>query len=37
MTMTNHQNDKQTILIWKNEKIKNGLRSKSFHKRVLKK
>jgi len=37
MVMTNHQNDKKTILIWKNEKIKTGLRKKSFHKRVLKK
>jgi len=36
MTMTNHQNDKKTILIWKNEKIKNGLKEKNFHKRVLK-
>ena len=37
MIMTNHQNDKKTILIWKNEKIKIGLRKKSFNKRVLKK
>jgi len=36
MFMTNHQNDKKTILIWKNEKIKTGLRAKNFHKRVLK-
>jgi len=37
MVMTNHQNDKKTILVWENEKIKIGLRKKSFHKRVLKK
>jgi len=37
MVMTNHQNDKKTILIWKNEKIKIGLKKKSFNKRVLKK
>jgi len=37
MHMINHQNDKQTILLWKNETIKNGLKEKSFHKRVLKK
>ncbi len=37
MTMTNHQNDKKTILIWKNETIKNGLKERNFHKRVLKK
>ncbi len=37
MTMVNHQNDKKTILVWKNEKIKTGLREKNFHKRVLKK
>ena len=37
MTMTNHQNDKKTILVWKNEKIKTGLKEKNFHKRVLKK
>jgi len=35
--MTNHQNDKKTILIWENETIKNGLKEKNFHKRVLKK
>lgn len=35
--MTNHQNDKQTILVWENETIKNGLKEKNFHKRVLKK
>ncbi|PHR56678.1 MAG: outer membrane lipoprotein-sorting protein [Arcobacter sp.] len=37
MVMINHQNDKQTILEWKNESIKNGLKEKNFHKRVLKK
>jgi outer membrane lipoprotein-sorting protein len=37
MTMVNHQNDKKTILIWTNESVKNGLKEKSFHKRVLKK
>ncbi|MEA3374428.1 MAG: outer membrane lipoprotein-sorting protein [Campylobacterota bacterium] len=34
--MKNHQNDKETILIWKNETIKNGLSDKDFHKRMLK-
>jgi len=37
MTMTNHQTDKKTILIWSNETLKNGLKDKNFHKRVLKK
>ena len=37
MTMKNHQNGKITTLIWKNETIKNALREKNFHKRVLKK
>ncbi|QSZ42594.1 outer membrane lipoprotein-sorting protein [Sulfurimonas aquatica] len=37
MTMLNHQNDKQTILVWKNETIRNSLKEKSFHKRILKK
>jgi len=37
ITMSNHQNDKQTILVWKDETIKNGLKEKDFHKRVLKK
>ena len=37
MVMKNHQNDKKTILVWKNETIKNGLKEKNFHKRVLKK
>jgi len=36
ITMTNHQNDKKTILVWKNETIKNGLKDKDFNKRVLK-
>jgi hypothetical protein len=34
--MKNHQNDKSTILIWKDEKIKAGLTDKEFNKRVLK-
>ncbi len=34
--MHNHQNDKSTILIWKEDKIKAGLKSKDFDKRVLK-
>ena len=34
--MLNHQNDKKTILVWKNETIKNGLKDKDFSKRVLK-
>jgi hypothetical protein len=37
MTMSNHQNNKKTILVWENEKIKTGLKDKNFHKRVLKK
>jgi len=37
MTMTNHQNDKKTILVWADEKINVGLKAKDFHKRVLKK
>ncbi len=36
ITMTNHQNDKKTILIWKDETIKNGLKERDFNKRVLK-
>jgi len=36
ITMVNHQNDKKTILIWKNETIKNGLKDRDFNKRVLK-
>lgn len=35
--MSNHQNDKKTILIWEDESIKNGLKESNFHKRVLKK
>ena len=34
--MINHQNDKRTILLWKNETIKNGLKDRDFNKRVLK-
>jgi hypothetical protein len=34
--MKNHQNDKSTILIWKDEKVKAGLTDKAFNKRVLK-
>ncbi len=34
--MKNHQNDKSTILTWKEDKIKVGLTSKEFNKRVLK-
>jgi len=34
--MKNHQNDKSTILIWKDEKVKVGLTDKEFNKRVLK-
>jgi outer membrane lipoprotein-sorting protein len=35
--MKNHQNDKETILIWKDDKIKAGLSGKNFDKRELKK
>jgi hypothetical protein len=35
--MNNHQNDKSTILIWKEDKIKAGLNAKDFNKRELKK
>jgi len=35
--MKNFDNDKQSILVWSHEKIKVGLSSKHFHKRVLKK
>jgi outer membrane lipoprotein-sorting protein len=35
--MKNHQNDKETILVWKEDKIKAGLSSKDFDKRELKK
>ncbi len=34
--MKNHQNDKKTILIWKEDKIKAGLSAKDFDKRELK-
>jgi len=34
--MKNFQNDKSTIFIWKDEKIKVGLTAKAFNKRVLK-
>lgn len=37
ITMSNHQNDKKTILRWEDETVKNGLGEKDFHKRVLKK
>jgi hypothetical protein len=37
ITMINHQNDKKTTLVWKDETIKNGLKDRDFHKRVLKK
>lgn len=36
MQMQNHQNRKSTTLVWKNETIKNGLKEKNFHKRILK-
>jgi hypothetical protein len=36
IVMKNTQNDKTTILVWSDEKIKNGLKSKDFHKRYLK-
>ena len=36
ITMRNIQNDKTTILIWSDEKIRNGLKKKDFHKRYLK-
>ena len=35
--MKNHQNDKETILVWEDDKIKAGLNSKNFDKRELKK
>ena len=37
ITMKNIQNDKTTVLVWSDEKIKTGLKSKDFHKRYLKK
>jgi len=36
ITMKNIQNDKTTILVWSDEKIKTGLKDKDFHKRYLK-
>ena len=33
----NFQNNKESILVWQDETIKNGLQNKDFHKRVLKK
>ncbi len=35
--MKNHQNDKETLLVWKEDKIKAGLKSRDFDKRELKK
>jgi len=37
IVMKNHQNDKETILEWKEDKIKAGLSAKNFNKRELKK
>ena len=34
--MKNHQNDKSTVLIWKEDKVHAGLTEKEFNKRVLK-
>jgi len=36
IVMKNVQNDKTTILVWSDEKINTGLKSKDFHKRYLK-
>jgi len=36
IVMTNHQNDKKTILVWENEKVKTGLSERDFNQRVLK-
>jgi outer membrane lipoprotein-sorting protein len=36
IVMKNHQNDKSTILTWKEDKIKAGLSEKDFQKRMLK-
>jgi len=36
ITMRNHQNDKTTVLVWVEEKIKTGLGEQDFHKQVLK-
>ncbi len=35
--MRNYQNDKSTVLIWKEDKVHAGLTAKEFNKRVLKK
>ena len=35
--MKNFQNSKESILVWRDESIKNGFTNKDFHKRVLKK
>ena len=35
--MKNFQNSKESILVWNDETVKNGLSSKDFHKRALKK
>jgi len=35
--MKNHQNDKETVLIWKEDKIHAGLKDRDFDKRELKK
>lgn len=37
ITMKNVQNDKTTILVWEEQKIRTGLKAKDFHKRYLKK
>ena len=37
ISMNNIQNDKTTILVWSDEKIRLGLKDKDFHKRYLKK
>jgi hypothetical protein len=34
--MKNHQNDKSTVLTWKEDKVHAGLKEKEFNKRVLK-
>jgi hypothetical protein len=35
ITMTNHQTDKKTILIWQKDEVKANLKAKDFKKRVL--
>jgi hypothetical protein len=37
ISMKNIQNDKTTVLVWSNQKVKTGLKAKDFHKRYLKK